>query len=221
MLKTPWRHAARLAAIALTLGALGCGRPEAPLPAVQAPIAQAAAFSAEDGDPGFKAPKEDLGHFFQVDEGLYRGQQPTDAGVKKLSELGVKTIVYLHHDKKQAAHEQQLAESLGMRFVHIPMSAITVPSPAKIDQWLKVATDPAARPVFIHCQHGRDRTGALVGTYRIQHDGWSFDQAYAEMKQRGFRTFFLGLTYAVKRHANVHFGLVPSPEPVPAQAAAR
>ena len=215
--KRPLSH---LAAAAVILTAAGCGQPQtlAPMAASQASLeAQAqSAFEAQEDEPGWRGPKSDLGHFFKVDETLFRGQQPTDKGLAELKAMGVKTVVYLHFNKKQAAHEKAVVESQGMRFVHIPMSWITPPKPAQIDQWLKLTSDPANQPVFVHCQHGKDRTGAMVGIYRLANDGWSFDQAYKEMKEKGFRSILVGLTYGVKRYANLHEA--PASEPALAGA---
>ena len=40
---------------------------------------------------------------------------------------------------------------------------------------------------------GRDRTGTGAFCYRVSHDHWTFDQAYAEMKAYHFHTYLLGL----------------------------
>lgn len=208
MLKIRSRH--YVAAVAAAAILAGCGRaaiPAQPMAKTKAGVQLAQAVAAEtqqQDEPGYTAPAEDLGHFFQVDAGLYRGQQPTDAGLAKLKQMGMKTVVYLHFNKQQAAHEKQVVESMGMRFVHIPMSWITPPKQAQIDTWLKTVNDPALLPAFVHCQHGRDRTGTMVGIYRVQHDKWPFSRAYGEMKEKGFRTFFLGLTYGVKKFAKAH-----------------
>jgi protein tyrosine/serine phosphatase len=42
-------------------------------------------------------------------------------------------------------------------------------------------------PVCVHCEHGRDRTGFVVGAYRILIQRWSIDDALAEMKAYGVR----------------------------------
>ncbi len=42
--------------------------------------------------------------------------------------------------------------------------------------------DPTLRPLYVHCQHGVDRTGAMMAVYRIQEEGWSNAEAYAEME---------------------------------------
>ncbi|MEB3195989.1 MAG: tyrosine-protein phosphatase, partial [Candidatus Sericytochromatia bacterium] len=189
----------------------GCGQGGSSI-AARAVAPQTATMRAESteraqaDEPGWLAggPREDLGHFFRVDDTLYRGQQPTDKGLAQLKDLGIRHVVYLHFNQKQAVHERQVVESLGMRFTHIPMSWLTPPKPQQIDTWLKLTLDPTTGPVFVHCQHGRDRTGAMVGIYRIAHDKWTFEKAYAEMKEKGFRTFFLGLSYGVKRYAKAN-----------------
>ena len=217
---TAWnitRSATAFAAAAMLLTSVGCGRPDVVSMAHRAPTALTQAYAetgdTEQNEPGFTAPKEDLGHFFKVDENVYRGQQPTDQGLEKLKAMGVKTVVYLHFSKRTAAHEKAVVEGLGMTFKHIPMSWITPPKDSQVEEWLRLTADPASLPLFVHCQHGKDRTGTMVGIYRIQHDGWKFDQAYTEMKERGFRTFLIGLTYGVKKFANRKEGIAPPPQP--------
>jgi len=46
--------------------------------------------------------------------------------------------------------------------------------------------DPGNRPLVIHCQHGADRTGALVALYRVVVQGWSKADAVREMDEGGF-----------------------------------
>ncbi len=142
---------------------------------------------------GPQPPKEDLGNFGKVDETLWRGARPTDKGLAQLAEMGVKTIVNFENDKKVVEHERAWAEAHGIQFHAIPLSVITPPRTAKIDQWLKVANEPANRPLYFHCMQGRDRTGTAAFTYRMTHDKWGYKQAYAEMKTYKFHTYLLGL----------------------------
>lgn len=46
--------------------------------------------------------------------------------------------------------------------------------------------------VFIHCEHGEDRTGLVVGCFRLS-QGWTKDDAYAEMLAHYFHPLLQGL----------------------------
>jgi len=52
--------------------------------------------------------------------------------------------------------------------------------------FLKVVSDPARQPVFVHCRHGSDRTGTMCAVYRIVVQGWSKGEAVLEMTRGGF-----------------------------------
>ncbi|MBX9692191.1 MAG: dual specificity protein phosphatase family protein [Cyanobacteria bacterium] len=40
--------------------------------------------------------------------------------------------------------------------------------------------------VFVHCAHGRDRTGAAIATWRMRHQGWTAQRAANEMLNYGY-----------------------------------
>jgi len=75
-----------------------------------------------------------------------------------------------------------------MKYVNIPMSDKQYPETAKIEQFLKLVDDPGTGKFYVHCAGGRHRTGLMGAVYRFNHDGWNFDQAYAEMKEYDFYT---------------------------------
>ena len=125
-------------------------------------------------------------HFFKVDERLYRGGQPTLAGIRRLEKLGVKTVVSLRNQgDKSSRAERELAESLGMRWVSMPMRMYWRPSEEQTRAFLQLVSDPQRQPVFVHCQHGEDRTGVLVAVYRVVGQGWAPEDAYAEALELG------------------------------------
>jgi protein tyrosine/serine phosphatase len=53
-------------------------------------------------------------------------------------------------------------------------------------RFLQIVTDPKRIPVFVHCQHGADRTGTMCAIYRITIQYWSKDEAIDEMTKGGF-----------------------------------
>ena len=52
--------------------------------------------------------------------------------------------------------------------------------------FLQIVTDSSRTPIFVHCQHGADRTGTVCAIYRITIQGWSKDEAIEEMTKGGF-----------------------------------
>src|SRR5208282_5592467 len=120
---------------------------------------------------------------------LYRGGQPGSDGVRALAELGVRTVISLRWGQRGIETERSSVEAAGMNFVSIRLNYWNLPSQTILDEFLSLLNDPAQRPIFIHCLHGADRTGLLIAIFRIAHDGWTVENAYAEMKQHGFHRF--------------------------------
>ena len=141
----------------------------------------------------------DLPAFHQVDEGYARGGQPTPEGLERLARMGVKTIISLRHQDSDLAWERPLAEQLGMSWHNLPMSYLWRPSGRQIREFLAVATDPAHRPVFVHCRQGRNRTGVMTAIYRMVHHGWSAADAYREGQQLGLAPWNLLTRYVIFR----------------------
>lgn len=125
-------------------------------------------------------------NFGQMDDRFFRGAQPKEDEYKELAALGVTTIVDLRDDAKGYAKET--AESLGMRYVNIPMSDKDYPPAEKIAEFLKLVDDPSTGKFYVHCAGGRHRTGVMGAVYRFNHYGWDFEKVYAEMKKYDFYT---------------------------------
>lgn len=125
-------------------------------------------------------------NFGQMDERFYRGAQPKEEDYKDLAALGIKTVIDLTADPK--AYEQSTVESLGMKYINIPMADRKYPTEEATRAFLKVVSDPATGKFFVHCAGGRHRTGAMGAVYRYQFYDWNFEQVYAEMKKFDFYT---------------------------------
>ncbi len=144
--------------------------------------------TANAGGKRAKASPIKIDNFGQMDERFFRGAQPDEDDYAELAGLGIKTVIDLR-DKPQG-FEKQASEAAGMRYFSIPMSDSRRPATEQIDQFLKLVDDPATGKFFVHCIGGRHRTGVMGFVYRVNHYGWSFDQAYGEMKQYDFYTRF-------------------------------
>lgn len=151
-------------------------------------LALAAAASAQEAltqSPGANIQVR-IKNFGQMDARFYRGAQPGKNDYKDLAALGIKTVIDLRQDPE--SYEQPLVESLGMKYINIPMLEKKYPTQEVTEMFLKTVNDPATGKFFVHCAGGRHRTGAMGAVYRFQYYGWTFDQAYKEMKQYDFYT---------------------------------
>jgi protein tyrosine/serine phosphatase len=133
----------------------------------------------------------DIFNFGQVSSAYYRGGELKGHAALDLAKLGVKTVVDLRSDGDYDADEAQLAAGAHLNYVRIPMTTRTAPSTEQIEKFLKVVTDPANQPVYVHCVEGRHRTGVMTAVYRMTIDGWTADRAFDEMKHYKFGMDFL------------------------------
>lgn len=116
-------------------------------------------------------------NFHQINPNVYRGAQPTGEGFQYLSTIGVKLVIDLREHDRRAIEEERAVTNAGMHYVNVPMTGMTAPTEAQINQILALMEDGASGPVFVHCKRGADRTGAVIAAYRIDHDSW--DGAHA------------------------------------------
>jgi tyrosine-protein phosphatase SIW14 len=123
----------------------------------------------------------------RINDFLYRGAQPRPEGLEELKRLGITTIVDLRgEDPQRRDLERAQAESLGMRFVTIPVSGWSPPSNEQVAEFLSLFRGEPKEKVFVHCRFGDDRTGVFVATYRMAVEGWPAQQAMNEMYFFGF-----------------------------------
>jgi protein tyrosine phosphatase (PTP) superfamily phosphohydrolase (DUF442 family) len=121
-----------------------------------------------------------LPNFDMVNQTLYRGGQPTQEGFARLHDMGVKTVVNV----RQGDTDEGLIDGMSFRYDLRGMSALA-PSDEDVIWFLKIATNPASAPVFLHCHYGADRTGYLIAMYRIVVEGWDKERAIVEMTDGG------------------------------------
>src|SRR5436190_5195888 len=126
-------------------------------------------------------------NFYQVDEHVYRGAQPTDEGFKYLAKIGVQTVIDLRETDERSRSEEIVVRATGMKYVNIPMTGLTPPTEAEITRILEILEDNTTGGVFVHCKRGADRTGVVIASYRIDHHHWNNARALSEAKACGMR----------------------------------
>lgn len=124
-----------------------------------------------------------LTNYAKVSDALYRGAQPTAEGFAALKKMGIRTVVNL----RSFNSDREQLTGLGLQYVHIYCKAWH-PEDEDVVKFLQVVSDPKNHPVFVHCQHGADRTGMMAASYRIVEQGWSVEDAAKELGRFGFHT---------------------------------
>lgn len=133
-----------------------------------------------------------------VAPGLLRGGAPDARGIEWLADQGVRTVVNLRHFHGRT--EGDRVRAAGMRYEWIPLESTDAPTAAQVDRFMAIVTDPEAQPVYVHCLHGVDRTGAMIALYRMRVDGWSNSDALAEMEHFGAHDLLHDLRHFVSAY---------------------
>ena len=123
--------------------------------------------------------KIDSKHFknlYQINETMYRSEQPSKKGFRELEALGVKSIITFRRLKD----DTQKAKGADLSLVQLPLKA-KILTEADIIEGLKLI-HKAEKPVLIHCYAGSDRTGVMSAASRVVFQGWSKAKAVEEMR---------------------------------------
>jgi len=128
---------------------------------------------------------------------IFRGRQPAGEGYQTLKGMGIKTVINLRamHD------ERKKVESAGMKYLEIPVPMTRGVRTEKLQEIIHAMSDPSNQPVYIHCALGQDRTGIVIAAYRMDVDGWSYDEAEKEMQSFGFNDAWIHLKNSLKNYA--------------------
>jgi len=137
-------------------------------------------------------PQNGIGNFGRISDQLYRGAQPDAAGIKNLAQLGVKTIINLRMPDDSWKDEPTQASASGILYTNVPLHGMGAPSEEQLRTLLSIINSSSG-PVFVHCQHGCDRTGTLIACYRIQHDAWAAEKALEEAARYGLSRWERGM----------------------------
>ena len=166
-----------------------------------------------------KIPLHGIHNAGKISDRLFRGAQPALSSLPQLRTLGITTIVDLRREAPQTReNERRLAESLGLRFVHIPVGGFSTPSSQQLAQFFSLLRETQPQTLFVHCEFGEDRTGVFIASYRIAVQHWSAEQALREMYAFGFNgswhpsmiTFVRGLPARLQSDATLKAAL-PAP----------
>lgn len=133
--------------------------------------------------------------FHQVSPGVYRGSQPNAADIAYLKLIGIQTIIDLNDPIDKHLTEEIQAKQVGIKSEWVPLSGFWAPKKEDVEKVLALMADKKNGPIYLHCEHGHDRTGLLVGLYRVRIEHVSKWEAWKEMFAMHFHPILLGLSY--------------------------
>jgi len=137
-----------------------------------------------------------------------------EGGIESLGKLGVRQVIDLqggdlHAPSKSGwadwpslilrlepgespemiQREAEALRAIGAEMISAPFVSVDPITPAEaktLEQILERLTGASeAQPIYVHCEHGKDRTGLVLALHRMRAFGWSAERAAAEMAEMG------------------------------------
>jgi protein tyrosine phosphatase (PTP) superfamily phosphohydrolase (DUF442 family) len=142
----------------------------------------------------------DVGHMHNVHEvtpRVIRGSQPEgEADFAEIAKLGAKVVVSVDG----ARPDVESARRHGLRYVHVPMGYDGLTRAEQV--LLYKAFKTLDGPFYVHCHHGAHRGPAAAAIGLLGVEGWTSEQAVAELQRAGTAAKYEGL-YALAREFTV------------------
>ena len=129
-------------------------------------------------------------NLFQVTPTLFRSEQLTAKDEALLQQNNIKTIINLRFFDRN--DDQEELSNLPLNLINHPLKSWHI-KPKQIAAVLyEIEQAQQQGGVLVHCYHGADRTGLIIGMYRIVNQGWSIEEAKREMVEGpyGFHTIW-------------------------------
>lgn len=132
-------------------------------------------------DLPWATPVDKAFNLYRMQPDLYRSALPNASQQSELQRLKIATVINFY----QRSDAEWLSDP-AIRLIHQPLHADRVADADVLQALRSIRQAQAAGPVLIHCKHGQNRTGLISAMYRIVYQGWSKQQAIAEMRGAGF-----------------------------------
>lgn len=108
---------------------------------------------------------------------------PTAEQVKEIAYNNVHVVINLALKTSEGAipDEDRLVESLGMKYIHIPVEW-TNPTPQNLNDFFAAMQLHHDQKIHVHCQ-ANYRASAFIMLYRVLRLGWKKEEAIAIMER--------------------------------------
>jgi uncharacterized protein (TIGR01244 family) len=121
---------------------------------------------------------------YDITEDVLLAGQPEPEDWRRLVEAGFRTVVNIRSDPQRAAQQAVAAQAVGLRYVYLPLPAYML-EPEHLAAFVQTLRDPERGRVCIHCRTAT-RVALLWMLARMTQDGWTREQAEAELRAAGY-----------------------------------
>ena len=126
---------------------------------------------------------KDIYNYWFFDDKLSSSGMPTDEQMKEVAEAGVQVVINLALTTSPRAlpNEDALVESLGMRYIHIPVEW-NHPTRQNLEDFFTAMDTHKEAKMLVHCQ-ANYRASAFIMLYRVLQLGWKKEDAIPIMER--------------------------------------
>jgi uncharacterized protein (TIGR01244 family) len=117
--------------------------------------------------------------------GLAFAGQPSPETLKRLGDMGFRTVVNLRTEQEGAVEEGHVVRALGLDYVWVPVTSGTF-SLEDVEAVEQVLDDPDAAPVLLHCAS----SNRVAGVWAViqARDGHTLEEAEAASRAAGLHS---------------------------------
>ncbi len=152
------------------------------------------------------APGTSIVRFAEIDDGVFKGSKPkTDADYAFLRSKNIKYIIDLKFYPWIYRIERNHAKRYGMTVLPATINASPVePSQKRVNYILCLLGDKRLRPIYFHCDIGRDRTSLIATLYLIYFRGLAPQDGMNKMRDFSFKDGWTlrGLSGYMQHHSD-------------------
>ncbi|MBP9114009.1 MAG: tyrosine-protein phosphatase [Polyangiaceae bacterium] len=132
-------------------------------------------------------------------QGIFGGSRMRDKeNINYLKEQGIKTVLSFQSLNEEIVYDRQFSLSAtlhwdspeehrlkraGIKFIRKSWFAGESKSFDYAKEVMEIMKDESLRPIYVHCEYGMDRTGAMLATHRVIHEGWTGKEAFYEWRK--------------------------------------
>jgi protein tyrosine phosphatase (PTP) superfamily phosphohydrolase (DUF442 family) len=126
---------------------------------------------------------KDIYNYWFLNEKLSSSGMPTAEQMKEVADAGVQVVINLALKTSPGAlpNEDSVVESLGMKYIHIPVEWNN-PTRQNLEDFFAAMDEHKEDKVLVHCQ-ANFRASSFIMLYRVVRLGWKKEDAIPVMEK--------------------------------------